>query len=759
MKQHLFYLLNFILLIIMNIPVNGQYIQVDTSFTKEELVKKFIGENNNCISISNINFSGYDTNLDDISYGYFTKGSSNFEINEGIVLSTGRAKDAKGPNTTLQDFYVRGWEGDQDLIDILRKSNLNYDNILNATYLEFDFVSNQYMNQISFEYMFLSEEYQSNNCRYSDAFAFLIKKADNSEPYKNIAVVPNTIIPVTSLTINGARDCQRNITYFGGFNSSNSPTNFNGQTKVLTANTDITPGVKYHIKLVIADHGDANGRYDSGVFLKAGSFIGTKSLGNDFYICPGNTKIIDAEIKNATYQWYKDGDLLEGETQQLLTISTPGYYEVLIKQTNGCEIKAYQNVKLQLQPDISSTEFEFCDIDLDGNFQIDLTQFNDRIIGNFEDELFTVKYYENQADANNNTTTNIRSIHLTESINSKTIFIRIDAGTCGVNFLPVTFKLKQKSIYNLVEKEVCDTNLDGQETINLSDYISEIASNLEGSVTYYLTENDAKNQTNQIDSSQIINSDKTFYVRFKQIDLCDNIAPIKIILKTSKKSEVLKDVSICKNSTTTLDAGPDFDSYLWNTGETTSSISGVKIGQYTVRLEHNGCFFTQEVNVTAEEEPIINEIDIQGSTVTIKASGSTPPYYYSLDNGPYQTSNIFYNVTLGNHFVRVKSNCDAVTKEFSVIKLINFISPNGDGKNDVLDYSQLKNKMNPKFIVYDRFGKLVFEGTSSNNYTWDGKIKGVIVPSTSYWYTIEWAETSTSEIKRFSNWILVKNND
>lgn len=234
----------------------GQYIQVDTSLSKEQLIDKFIGTNTGCITISNINISGYNRAYDEISYGYFTKGTSNFDLSEGIILSTGKAKAAEGPNATLQSFYGTNWGGDQDLIDILIQSNLPHDNILNATSLEFDFVSNLTTDQISFEYMFLSEEYQSSNCQYSDAFAFLIKKADNSEPYQNIALVPNTTIPVTSLTINGARDCPRNISYFGSFNSANNPTNFNGQTKVLKTNAQIEAGTKYHIKLVIADHGD-----------------------------------------------------------------------------------------------------------------------------------------------------------------------------------------------------------------------------------------------------------------------------------------------------------------------------------------------------------------------------------------------------------------------------------------------------------------------------------------------------------------------
>ena len=121
----------------------------------------------------------------------------------------------------------------------------------------------------------------------------MIKKADNSEAYRNIAIVPNTTSPVTSLTISGANNCPQNINYFGGYlgidDPNNSPTNFNGQTKVLNAESSIEKGVKYHIKLVIADHGDSSGRYDSAVFLKAGSFVGSKDIGADRLISKQST--------------------------------------------------------------------------------------------------------------------------------------------------------------------------------------------------------------------------------------------------------------------------------------------------------------------------------------------------------------------------------------------------------------------------------------------------------------------------------------
>ncbi len=59
---------------------------------------------------------------------------------------------------------------------------------------------------------------------------------------------------------------------------TNHPTNFNGQTVVLTAQSDVIPSVTYHIKLVIADEG--NYRYDSAIFLGGGSFNFGGSIGD-----------------------------------------------------------------------------------------------------------------------------------------------------------------------------------------------------------------------------------------------------------------------------------------------------------------------------------------------------------------------------------------------------------------------------------------------------------------------------------------------
>src|SRR5690606_22299565 len=137
------------------------------------------------------NFNGADR-----SYGYFDAGTSSFPFQNGIILSTGRLSNTEGPNTSLSDDDASGWSGDTDL-----ENALNENNTTNATILEFDFIP--IASQISFRYIFASEEYQENNsntCQYSDLFGFLIRPVSEQQ-YTNIALVPNTQTPVKVTTV------------------------------------------------------------------------------------------------------------------------------------------------------------------------------------------------------------------------------------------------------------------------------------------------------------------------------------------------------------------------------------------------------------------------------------------------------------------------------------------------------------------------------------------------------------------------------
>ncbi len=142
-----------------------------------------------------------------------------------------------------------------------------------AVAVEFDFVPNS--TQITFNYLFASEEYSSDfPCgNFSDGFALLLKKIGDPT-YTNLAILPAGAGPVSVTNIvpagNGFSCGPINAAYFGGMNTANIETNFNGRTIPLTATATVIPGQAYHFKMVLADASDSS--FDSAVFIQGGSF-------------------------------------------------------------------------------------------------------------------------------------------------------------------------------------------------------------------------------------------------------------------------------------------------------------------------------------------------------------------------------------------------------------------------------------------------------------------------------------------------------
>ncbi|MDQ0477921.1 choice-of-anchor L domain-containing protein [Chryseobacterium sp. MDT2-18] len=678
------YLLKYFLTFVLTISIislNAQYISVDTqTYTPEQLVKEvfFGNQSSSCISVENVSISGWDFGNGKKSYGYFDRTGSAFEMEKGILLSTGDALTAPGPNDYIQSGNDSRWIGDRDLEDAL-----NVSSTYNATILEFDFTATN-TNRISFEYLFASEQYlvdgKGSQCNFTDGFAFLIKEAGSSDSYRNLAVIPGTNIPIKSSTVRGPGGlCAAiNEQYFAQYNPYESPTNFNGQTKILNAITDIIPGVKYHLKLVIADEG--NGLYDSAVFLKAGSFVGIKDLGADLVIssqtalCEGSTTQLDASITapGATYQWYNAQGIITGATNPLYTVRDAGTYEVLIDD-RGCKLKGSIKIEYAEKP-IYNPNNSFCNYNEGKPIAIYLQQLNSQIISNYK-SYFKVKYYRYETDAIEGNDNTIDTIQYSEDT---TIYVR-------------------------TESSECDTPV---ETINF---------------------------------------------------------------KTPKKSAFLIDQIICPNSTTRLEVEDIFAYYKWMRengeiiaeGDSVNSINNVGIGKYFVQLKSlNGCFLQQEVNVLHSELPQITNVEVTGNTATVFVSGGNPPYQYSLDNITFQSSNTLTNIPRGLRKVYVKDaqNCETVQKEFLILNLINVITPNADGKNDVLDYSDLSIKKDVKIEIFDRYGNQVFI-SQKTPYIWDGKMNGSVLPTGTYWYILNWTEPDTNLPVSYKGWILLKNRN
>ena len=743
----------------------AQYLNIAFDKTDEQLVREiFLGNvSSSCIDVSNVKFSGPPDEREDKSYGYFTKNGSNFTMESGIVLTTGKASRAKGPNNQLLSDGSRSWEGDSDL-----EEALNIRNSINATVLEFDFIAHN-STRINFDYLFASEQYlrngDSGSCGYTDGFTFLIREAGSTEAYQNLAVIPNTNIPIRSNTVRGGGQvCSPiNEEYFDQYNFDNSATNYNGQTKVLTATTEIIPGKKYHLKLVVADQG--NELYDSAVFLKAGSFVGNKSIGTDRLIanntalCNGSSYIADATTTDATYQWYKDGIRINGATKATYEITSAGTYTVDINTPN-CPLKGSIKVEFLSDLEVKEQTFTFCDDNISNEILIDLHYLSTFYLPN-DPKDYQLRFYSTLFDASND----INEIKSNFNIsNDSIIYAQLQYKNCPSITKPLHLKVKPKINLNKSSKiDLCDNDLKGNIKIDLKDFVSLLTNESNLQISYFLNEIDAKNNQNPISNSSIeISSSKTYFYRIQSPTYCANVGSITFNYKQPKKSTTLNDLVICPSDKAILDAGSGFDYYEWSNGTKGFDKQSISVGpgEYWVDLHFNGCIYRQSISVTTPKQFSINAIHVNGGTATVEVEGDLTQYQFSLDQQNWQTSPIFTDLKRGLHTVYVKqiNACEMVSKEFLIINLLNVITPNGDGYNDVLDYSDLRIKKDVGLQIIDRYGTTVYQ-SKGTVFNWDGKINGRPASTGTYWYILTWTEPDTSEQIIYKNWILLKNRN
>lgn len=213
--------------------------------------------------------------------GTFSNGNStNLGISSGVILMTGDVTMVDTNSTILSS--ISGNNTNDANLDAI--SNFpTYDRCT----LEFDVVP--LGDTLQFRYVFASEEYPEYVCStWSDVFGFFVSGQNPSGgnyTNKNIALVPNTNLPVSINSINPGTPglfatgfCNlpgESLAYSSLYvdNSSGTTIVFDGFTRVLTAKIPVVPCQTYHLKLAIADVDDQ--AFDSGVFLQANSISST----------------------------------------------------------------------------------------------------------------------------------------------------------------------------------------------------------------------------------------------------------------------------------------------------------------------------------------------------------------------------------------------------------------------------------------------------------------------------------------------------
>ncbi|WP_269224520.1 T9SS type B sorting domain-containing protein [Flavobacterium sp. IMCC34518] len=218
--------------------------------------------------------------------------------------------------------------------------------------------------------------------------------------------------------------------------------------------------------------------------------------------------------------------------------------------------------------------------------------------------------------------------------------------------------------------------------------------------------------------------------------------------------------------TNTLDSGLSASNYnfVWylNTlpiiGANSNTYDAIQSGDYKVQATNNvtGCDATSDTVKVTDSFPGLAMTTTQtlafsdNAMVTVSVTGGNAAFEYQLDNGSFQSSNVFDNLKPGQHTITVgdENGCTNLTQNIFVIGYPKFFSPNGDGHNDFWNVVGLDGQPASVIYIFDRYGKLLKQINPTSD-GWDGFYIGAEMPATDYWFTIEYTEQS--QIKLFKS--------
>ena len=573
----------------------GQLI-INNALTPTQLIQNIlIGSG---VSASNISFTG-----DPISIASFSTGSNptNLGLTSGIALTTGDATQLSQPVSYFMSLgsYIPG-DADLDAIS----TNVTND----ASVLEFDFLPLD--DTIRFRYVFGSEEYPEYVCStFNDIFAFFISgpnPAGGNYVKKNIALVPNTALPVAINTVNngtvgsagsvgGCTSLAYSVYYVDNEALNGMTVVFDGFTTVFTAWCLVTPCENYHIKLAIADVGDPN--FDSGVFLEANSFS-------------TNGTSVGASYTNPIF----GTNAVEGCSDAIFsfTIPTPLTNDLIIDYTIGGTA-------------------------ING---VDYTTIPSTITIPAGQDSVSVIIHPLQDG-------------LTESIETVTITV------------PTICSNAQLSSVNISDNSPIIPVATGSTSI-CTGFSTPIAITCSGGVIPYTYNWSNGLGTN---SSYNVSPSVTTTYTVTATDLCNQSATDDVVITVHPipNAQITSNNACDINSGSATATGGS--SYLWSNGMTSDAIHGLATGNYTVTVTDNGCTSTASTTITNFPVPTVSVSNIISAncgnadgSATALASGGTPQYDYLWNCSPMQNVPNMTNVISGNYTVTVTdlNGCTAI---------------------------------------------------------------------------------------------------
>ncbi|MFY8138673.1 MAG: choice-of-anchor L domain-containing protein [Flavobacteriales bacterium] len=696
MKKHLFFRKALVItgfLLTLMIQSFGQQVPgsltVDTAMPVTQMVQNLVGPG---VQISNVVVTGAAG-----SYGYYNINGTEIGTSEGILLSTGKAINAIGPNdeTGLPQL------GPPPTFTCLNCSNYNNNApgsaLLNAAQsrttfdacqIEFDIIPSG--DSLRFKYTFASEEYNEwVGSPFNDVFGFFIS-GPNIGTDVNIALIPNTSTVVAINTVNANTNSQywvNNITPPGqGFQ-------FDGFTVNLAAAVgNLIPCESYHLKLVIADGSDRI--YDSNVLvsqIESNPVVVAAATagGLDFMIEGCNDGIITFSRQEAastpqTVTYYIGGTALNGVDYTQLGNGVPGEPITTVIPANETSV----SIDVQAFADAVGEDPEYITIYLSnplctGPEFLDSLNFfiEDFLVVDVQPEIanicagqcveltgiasvtgsstFTWSPFDNLTEAHTltptacptETTTYTLTSQVANCISSDEVTINVSYISLGLNAEPINCSNGNTGSIDLT---VINANAPYQyEWTGPNGFISDVEDpqNLEDG-EYCVTVTDA---------SGCVASGCVTVVEFNVLAITD----VDILLNGCFPISCFGACDGAVNTTVT--GGSGALSFAWvdsnnNTVATTQNVTGLCAGTYTIIVtDELGCEVSNTVVIEEPQELFVNligQVDIlcdgtSTGSITVDASGGCSPYFYVWAGFPANQTPVLSDIPSGNYQVSV----------------------------------------------------------------------------------------------------------
>ncbi len=238
------------------------------------------------------------------------------------------------------------------------------------------------------------------------------------------------------------------------------------------------------------------------------------------------------------------------------------------------------------------------------------------------------------------------------------------------------------------------------------------------------------------------------YILEVNLDGCIVYDTIEITAMAAPDIDLGDDDDICPEQTIALDGSYTIgSSYLWNTGEVTSSISVSSEGVYSVQvISEYGCIGTDSIILSYYPKPVV--MLSADTTVCEETPLTIYPRFINTDSLIWSEGSVGNTLTVrygGEYVVTAVNKCGTdtdtilVKQIFCDIMLPNAFTPDGDGINDIFRVlGNIGRAEGFRFSIFSRWGELLFHTQDKYN-GWDGVHKGQPAQLGTYVYLLEYS--------------------